>query len=160
MWCDTFDADLLAVVPGVTEALGDAAGVRLETFSRMTDGKINCPSAWNDDDGLVSFFWTAPEFRPPASYVTDDPVAGCTFLEAVRDEWVHSCAISVNGRVVWSPPSGLMQHLMYDLRGVAVLAGDAREVAREHVRRSLKQAAVRLRQAMDDVKILEGNPQP
>lgn len=149
MWCDTFDADLLAVVPGAAEALGETAGVRLETYSRLTNGKINCPSAWNTDAGLTSFFWTAPWFRPPASFVTDDPVADCTFLEAVRDEWVHDSAISVNGVVVWQPPVRLMEKLMYDLRGWTVLDGDTREEIRGHVRDSLKQAARRVRGAVE-----------
>jgi len=152
MWCDDFDADLLAVVPGAAQALGETAGIRLETFSRLTGGKINCPSAWNTDAGLVAFFWTAPEFRPPASYSTDHPVVPCTFLEAVRDEWVHSCAVSVNRRIVWRPPVRLMERLMYDLRGWTVLTGREREATRQAVRRSLTAAASALTAA------LEGSP--
>jgi len=152
MWCDDFDADLLAVVPGAAQALGETASIRLETFSSLTGGKINCPSAWNTDAGLVAFFWTAPEFRPPASYVTDDPVAECTFLEAVRDEWVHSSTISVNGRIVWRPPVRLMERLMYDLRGWTVLTGREREAIQQDVRRSLTAAASALTAA------LEGTP--
>ena len=152
MWCDDFDADLLAVVPGAAQALGETAGVRLETFSPLTGGKINGPSAWNTDAGLVAFFWTAPEFRPPASYSTDRPVVPCTFLEAVRDEWVHSCAVAVNRHIVWRPPGQLMQQLMYDLRGWTVLTGREREGIQQAVRRSLTAAASALTAA------LEGTP--
>jgi len=148
MWCDTFDADLLAVVPGAAEALGPAASIRLSTYSRLTGGKINCPSVWNAGAGLVAFFWTAPEYRPDAGYVTSTPVAECTFLEAVRDEWVHSCAISVNGRIVWRPPVRLMERLMYDLRGWTVLADGDREEIRFRVRGSLEHAARRLAKAI------------
>ena len=46
LWCDTFDADLLKVVPGAEEALGDTAAIELLTYSNPTNGKINCPAAW------------------------------------------------------------------------------------------------------------------
>jgi len=75
MWCDTFDADLLAVVPGAAEALGPAAEVRLLTYSRLTNGRINHPSCWSTDEGFAAFFWTGARYRPPAGYVTDAPVA-------------------------------------------------------------------------------------
>jgi len=150
MWCDDFDADLLRAVPGAAEALGTAAGVRLETFSHLTGGKINSPSAWHTDAGLVAFFWTAPEFRPPAAYVTSNATACCTFLEAVRDEWVHSCIVAVNRQIVWCPPVRAMQQLMYDLRGWTVLTGREREGIRQAVRRSLTAAASALTAALED----------
>lgn len=148
MWCDTFDADLLAVVPGAAEALGETASMRLETYSRLTEGKINHPSCWNTDGGFTAFFWTAPQFRPDASFYTDAPVAECTFLEAVRDEWVHDCAVNVNGQLVWCPPARLMQQLMYDLRGWTVLEGDVREEIHSRVRHSLVQAAEGIQMAV------------
>lgn len=144
MWCDTFDADLLAVVPGAAEALGLAAGIRLETYSKTYAGKINLPSCWDTHEGFVAFFWTDPAARPPAGFVTDDPVVSCTFLEAVRDEWVHDAAISVNGQVVWRPPVRLMERLMYDLRGWTVLPDAERDAIRLNVRISLGRAAGRL----------------
>jgi len=153
MWCDDFDADLLAVVPGAAQALGETAGIRLETFSPLTGGKINGPSAWHTHQGLLAFFWTDPAFRPPVGYVTDDPAAECTFLEAVRDEWVHSSVVSVNDRIVWRPPVRLMERLMYDLRGWTVLTGREREATQEHVRRSLTAAASALTAALEGVPI-------
>jgi hypothetical protein len=144
MWCDSFDADLLKVVPGAADALWPTGGIQLQTLSRLTDGAINCPSAWNTDHGLASFFWTAPEFRPAACFITNDPVSDCTFLEAVRDEWVHSCVVCVNGSVVWRPPVRLMMRLMYDLRGWTVLEDADREAIQSGVRRSLEAAAERL----------------
>jgi hypothetical protein len=144
VWCNSFDADLLAVVPGAVEALGTAGEVKLWTYSRLTDGKINHPSCWNADEGYVAFFWTAPELRPPPSYVTEPPEVTCTFLEAVRDEWVHSCTINVNGQDAWNPPSRLMEQLMYDLRGWTLLGDEQREAIQEWVRHSLRAAAGRL----------------
>jgi hypothetical protein len=143
MWCDTFDADLLAVVPGAAEALGGAAETEMLTYSRLTDGRINCPSAWNDYGGLTAFFWTDPQYRPAGCWVTDEPVVSCTFLEAVRDEWVHSCAVVVNSRPAWRPPGRLMERLMYDIRGWTVLADDEREKIRSSVLAGLEAAAER-----------------
>src|SRR5262245_25223285 len=130
MWCDSFDADLLKIVPGAMEALGDTAGIPLLTYSRLTGGKINCPSSWN---GTGALFWTGPEHRPPACYWTDAPVAECTFGEAVRDEWVHTSALVVNERLVWQPPWKLFDRLMYDVRGWTVLDDPEREETRRHV---------------------------
>lgn len=144
MWCDDFDADLLKVVPGADGALGPAASVQLQTYSRLTDGKINHPSCWHTDAGIAAFFWTAPEGRPPADYSTDDPPAECTFLEAVRDEWVHDCVICVNRHVVWQPLRRLMERLMYDVRGWTVLTEAQRTDTCQSVLRSLEVAAQRL----------------
>lgn len=151
MWCDSFDADLLKVIPAAAEALGDTAGVQLRTYSRTTDGKINLPSCWHTDAGLAAFFWTHPDGRPPEGYVTDKPEVGCTFLEAVRDEWVHGQVVVVNRQLVWRPPEALMMRLMYDLRGWGSPLTDAvRAETRGHVLASLDQAARRLRVAVDE----------
>jgi hypothetical protein len=144
MWCDSFDADLLKVIPGAAEALGDAASLRLTTYSRLTGGKINHPSCWNTHNGLMAFFWTADGHRPDESWWTDAPEAECTLLEAVRDEWVHGCIISIDGRVTWRPLSGLMSRLMEDLRGCTPMTDKVREGCRENVRASLRATAVRL----------------
>jgi hypothetical protein len=150
MWCDDFDADLLKVVPGAAEALGDTARVEMRCYSRLTGGRINLPSCWHTDAGLAAFFWTDPALRPPESYVTDDPEAGCTFLEAVRDEWVHGQVVVVNRQLVWRPREALMMRLMYDLRGWGTPLTDAvRAETRGHVLASLDQAARRLRVAVD-----------
>ena len=101
MWCDDFDADLLAVIPGAATALGESAGAALLTYSTLTGGK-----------------------------------------------WVHSCAVSVNGLLVWRPPVRLMERLMYDLRGWTVLPGDEREQIRRDVLASLESAARRLTSAL------------
>lgn len=144
MWCDTFDADLPKVVPGAIEALGEAAKIQLRTYSTLTGGKINCPSAWNTYDGLAAFFWTCDEGRPDASYVTDSPVAGCTFLEAVRDEWVHGALVVVDHLIVWRPRPRWQLKLMDDLRGHVVLEDAEREEIRQSVRDSLWTAAAKM----------------
>lgn len=142
MWCDDFDADLPKVVPGAMRALGDAAQVRLFTFSRRTGGVINNPAAWNTYEGLMAFFWTHPAYKPDESWLTRDPIVSCTFGEAVRDEFVHSCVIAVNGRVVWRPPVRAMERLMFDVRGWTVLEAAERSRVRADVLRGLARAAV------------------
>ena len=145
MWCDSFDADLLKVVPGAVECLGDAAAMELTTYSWPTSGKINCPSCWNTYEGLAAFFWTSEEGKPDPSFVTDSPEMPCTLLEAVRDEFVHGALLVIDHETVWRPPFALMTMLMYDLRGWGRPLADARrEEAREHVRASLRAAAERL----------------
>jgi len=42
-WADTFDADLLAVVPGADRVLGEVT-VPLWTFGGTTNGRLNHPS--------------------------------------------------------------------------------------------------------------------
>lgn len=148
LWCENFDADLLAVVPGAVEALGDAAGVELWTYSHVTNGRINHPAAWNTDHGLAAFFSTRDRSPTPARYVTRDPLVECTFLEAVRDEWIHSCTIVVNGRVVWRPPIRAFEQLMFDVRDWKTLADEARQRIRRAVTDSLADAALQLRHAI------------
>lgn len=146
LWCDDFDADLLVVVPGAVEAIGDTADVRLRTYSHATNGKINCPSAWWTDHGLTAFFATDGYGGPaPAGYWTDKPVVDCSFVEAVRDEWIHDAVIVINGRFVWKPPARLMYDLMADLRGWHLLTDTQRDSICEHVRASLVAASGRLR---------------
>jgi hypothetical protein len=145
VWCDTFDGDLLKLVPGAAEVLGEAAGVQLTTYSRLTGGVINHPSVWNTHVGFASFFWTSPEGRPDETWSTDAPEADCTFLEAVRDMWVHSAAIIVNRSVVWRPPVRVFMRLLADARGQKVLPEADRERDRQLVVRGLEVAAATLR---------------
>ena len=144
MWCDDFDADLLKVVPGALEVLGRTADVSLSCYSSLTNGKINCPAAWNSHDGLRAMFWTTPEHHPDAYFYTTFPVAECTFAEAVRDEWVHGAVIVVNGDVIWRPRQSQMSKLMYDVRGWLALTDDKREQIQTDVMIQLAGASVRL----------------
>lgn len=144
LWCDDFDADLPKVVPGALGALGSTAGVELLTYATPTNGKINCPASWWTDLGLTAFFSTGGPIVP-AGYVGGKEVVGCTFWEAVRDEWIHESVMVVDRKFVWKPPGGLMMRLMYDLRGWTVLTDEEQAETQEHVRQSLAAAASRLR---------------
>lgn len=142
MWCDRFDADLLKVVPGAAEALGPAGDTSLLTYChQLTDGKINHPAVWH---GAGALFWTALRFQPDAVWATSAPVVECTFLEAIRDEWVHTCSINVNGCVVWEPMWKQFEALMYDVRRWKVLDSAERVTIQQEVRESLAEAARRL----------------
>lgn len=151
LWCEGFDADLLAVVPGALDELGDTADVKLWTYSTPTNGKINCPASWWTDAGLASFFSTTDRSPIPASFRTSDPLVDCTFLEAIRDEWVHQSLILVNGVLVWRPPARAMEQLMYDVRGWhrVKLTDDERDEIRDEVLTSLADAVFRLRSVTD-----------
>lgn len=142
LWCADFDSDLLRLVPGVLDALGDTATRRLWTHCRPTNGKINCPSAWNDSGGLSAFFTVHEDRDPaPAGFWTNEPIVECTFLDVVRDEWVHDSRVVVDGHLIWKPQASWQQALMYDARGWQVLSDTERRAIRDNVRLSLSVAA-------------------
>lgn len=150
LWCEDFDADLPKVVPNSRSAIGAAGLVELVTYATPTNGRINCPSAWHTDHGLTAFFATdGYGGAAPPGFWTDAPSVGCTFWEAVRDEWIHDATIVVNGRWIWTPPGDLMMRLMYDLRGWTPLDDLKRAEIQRHVRASLTAAADRLRAVVE-----------
>lgn len=157
LWCEGFDADLLAVVPGVDAALGPAADVELWTHSGTTNGRINCPNSWHTDNGLASFFSTTDRSPIPASYYTRDPLVRCTWLEVVRDEWVHGSIVVVNREPLWQAGRA-MEELMYDLRGWKALDDEERREVQAGVVKSLIAASVRLLVLVAAVSGEGGNP--
>lgn len=145
MWCDDFDADLLKVVPGAAEALGAAADIRLWTHGNETNGKLNHPSVWGSDIGMIAFFGFSPAATgKPDGYYTDRPTIECTFLEAVRDCWVHTYGIVVHHQTVWRSTWGPFEVLMYDIRGWRRALDATREDLINEVLDSLRAAAQRL----------------
>lgn len=149
MWCEGFDLDLPAAVPGAKEALGDMADQKLFTYSRPTQGKINCPSCWNEHEGLTSYFGFYTPAAPP-SRISDAPVMDCTFYEAVRDLWIHQHILAVEQVQIWDPtfqsPVGMaFEVLMYHVRRWRPVPEDDAQKNRAIVIESLKTAAERLR---------------
>lgn len=119
-WSDNFDMDLLKILPGLPEWLGDAADIPMWTRGAESYGRLNHPSVWNDPVGFVAFFGlTAGDTGKPGANWTDSPVVECTWLEVLRDAWPHGYAIVVDGQTLWN--AGRWQNaflsLMYDLRG-------------------------------------------
>ena len=130
-WSDTFDTDLVKVVPGVREALGDAAEIPLWTFnSNPTHGRINLPCVWNTDRGCTAFFTSREDgVIVPAQYMTGRAARiGCTWLELLRDVWVHEFCAVVDRRVVLDEHAtrGPFYALMYDVRRITPLSDAAR----------------------------------
>lgn len=103
-WSDTFDLDLLKVIPGVEELLGETADVPLFTHGHRTDdGLLAHPTCWNTTRGLAAFFGFKYPAKPSAFY-TSDPIVECTFLEALRDAWVHTYVLMVEQRTIFVMP--------------------------------------------------------
>jgi hypothetical protein len=146
-WSDNFDMDLLKVFPDAVELCDHMEDLKLWTYSHTTLGRINCPSSWNTDLGLMAFFWTKiPAHHREGNwsrfgffYTTDAPLVECTWLEVIRDEWSHQSVVNVNGLIVWRP-GDLWPHferIMWFVRDVT----KTRDATTEQVQAAL-QAAV------------------
>lgn len=117
-WSDSFDMDLLKVIPNAREIIAPVADLELTTTGHLTHGRLNHPCVWNHDLGLVAFFGFGDPRRPEV-FVTSAPVVRCTAMEAFRDAWAHSYVMLVEGRPIWDAGalwSGF-QDIMWDLRG-------------------------------------------
>jgi hypothetical protein len=163
-WSDEFDADLLKVVPGIEKQMGDTAETKLWTYCTVPyKGRINLPVVWNCRDGMNCFVWTTPpdhkrdefgwfEFGR-GNYTSRAPLVECTWLELVRDLWVHDQGCILDEQtIIWRDRQAHvpMMALMYDVRNNPQLseavrahhiriAGDmvfvATEILREHSQR-------------------------
>lgn len=124
MWCDSFDADLLKLIPIATDILGDVANVHLWTYCDRPDGcKLNGPCAWNHSYGMVSFFGLESHGFKPTAYFTDAPLVRCTFMEACRDLWCHHALMMVNANpcIDFYGMHDAMLRLMSHGRGIKAL---------------------------------------
>ncbi|MGO8093174.1 hypothetical protein [Rhizobium leguminosarum] len=149
MWCDDFDMDLLKVIDGVEELLGDVAGLTLWTHGQPYKGTINSPAMWNDDLGLVCFFGFANPAKPDF-YATSAPAIKCTALEAFRDLWSHGSVMLVEGAPVWNSQDLWpdFEKIMWSTRGWGGEWSPSRNqvrLAQLRVRQSLRGAATALR---------------
>lgn len=156
MWCDDFDADLLKFVPNLADMLGDLAEVPLWTYGHETDGAINHPTCWATRHGFTAFAWLSPPSHKrderrwlsfgDANYTTSDPLVRCTWLELLRDNWVHELALVVESKLVlhehWS--RDCLDLLMADLRGWRRLDVACRGATIGMVERAVRAATERL----------------
>lgn len=145
-WSDDWEGDLLKLVPGVREALGDAEGVTLYTYDgSLTHGRINLPCVWNTDHGLTAYFGVRRgyAFKPPHAFTTEACVE-CTWLEVLRDVWSHDYCVVVDGRVVLAADAfyAVFYPMLEEARGWKKLDDDARQ--------KLQRAALALIQAATD----------
>ena len=94
-WADDFDMDLLAVFPDIREMLGDTINTPIWTVSHETYGRLNCPNFWH---GIGSILWLQKPNLPRDKhgwasidgYVTQSQEIEGTWLEWLRDMWVHA----------------------------------------------------------------------
>jgi hypothetical protein len=153
MWCDDFDMDLYRAIPEAREVLAPHGGIVLYVHAGETGGKLNHPSAWNHDLGLVCFFgFSADNTGKPESYWTGHPIVRCTLEEAIRDLWVHNLVMLVDGFVVWNAEAhaGDFQTLMYHLRGWRLAPQEHLDAARKRVLATMKRAVERVAQLKTD----------
>lgn len=145
LWCETFDLDLPKVIHGAREALGDTADQVLFTHAAVTNGRINLPAAWNENEGLASYFgFKGP--AAPARHYTERPIVECTFWEALRDLWIHQHLLMVEGVLVWNPTFNssvgqAFEVLMYKLRSWRPVPEEDVQKNQTIVLESLKEAA-------------------
>jgi len=141
-WSDDFDMDLLKVIPDVEQMLGELADVELYTHGKTTNGRLNHPSVWNSYHAMIAFFGFEDPGKPEA-YHTSDLVVRCTFLEALRDAWVHSYEIFVEGISIWNAfalkPE--FDRLMYHIRSWRSLHESEATVIRQRVLKSIASTA-------------------
>ena len=145
LWCENFDLDLPKVIPGALVALGDTADQVLFTHAAVTNGRINLPAAWNENDGMASYFGFKSPANPPGHY-TERPVVECTFWEALRDLWIHQHLLMVEGVLVWnatfnSSVGQAFEVLMYKMRNWRPVPDGDVEKNQTIVRESLREAS-------------------
>ncbi len=152
MWYDDFDADLYKVVPSAEKLLAPVADVQMQTSGhpdRVT-GRLNAPDLWNGYDGMLAFFRLEKPMVLRAwksdFYAGSKTMVACTFEEAIRDTWVHSCILHVDGIPIWN--SSCLQRdfdaLMYDVRGWDLTTPYAVARARRRVHQSIAAAVAKL----------------
>jgi hypothetical protein len=97
--------------------------------------------------GLTAFFGLRQHATRPSAYRTDAPLVSCTFLEALRDAWVHSYVLLVERRPVFT--SNHIQRefdaLMWHVRGNTVLDDASHRKAVKAVEESIGLAVNRFR---------------
>lgn len=126
-WSDDFDLDLLRLFPRVEALLGAVAAQPLWTLSRETHGRINCPATWSAAGCLI---WLEKPNLPRDKHgwfnwrglVGDSPEMECTWLELLRDNWIHQQPLCfVQGErtlgVLPRPSASLFTRIMYHVRG-------------------------------------------
>ena len=148
-WSDTFDMDLLKVLPELEKRLADAVDIPLWTYGGTSYGRLNHPSMWNGYHGMEAFFGTdnSGSWKPEGYWSHHDQVVACTWLEVLRDVWVHGCVVHVDGLKLWDSTlhQSKFDALMYDLRGWRKLADGRSDYLKGRVLASILAATADLR---------------
>lgn len=164
-WSDDFDMDLPKILPDVCDAIRAVEGHSILVYcycTALTRGRINCPTAWNSHTGPVTHFWTDKPNHPrneygwatfgPGNCTTNDQLATATWLEVVRDEWVHQSDVVVDGKLIWRPSEldREFNRLMYDLRDWQKLSAVERQRDLDRCRVSILEANDRFMEVAAD----------
>jgi hypothetical protein len=96
-WADDFDIDLLKVFPHIRDIIGPTIDVPIWTIGHESYGRLNCPTAWTTDKGLSCVMRLAKPNLPREKNgwvningcVAQEAEIEGTWLEWLRDEWVH-----------------------------------------------------------------------
>lgn len=125
-WSDEFDLDLLKLFPELEAELGELGKMTLWTVGKSTDGRLNHPAVWNSHGAFV--WLRKPNLERDAGAwfnvmgcVSDAPEIECTWLELLRDQWVHGYGFLLVDRGAsrhFAAPNPVMfQRLLYHVRG-------------------------------------------
>lgn len=123
-WADDFDMDLLRVVPEIGRMLGGDCDRTLWTVGHRTYGRLNHPTVWNTHG---AYLWLTKPNLPRDVHgwfnvdgcVSNDEEIECTWLELLRDAWVHGfAAVMLPSRTRLRPaPQRAFDQIMWDRRG-------------------------------------------
>ncbi len=152
MWYDDFDCELYKIVPEAERIIAPVAAIELETTGQRDTrtGRLNHPTSWNGDCGLISFFarvkYGMAIWQRPSFYYTSAPPIRCTFEEAIRDVFVHGLQMGVDGRLVfdagrlWKP----FETLLWATRKWREVGADEQAAARREVLQEVAKAVGRM----------------
>lgn len=122
-WADDFDMDLLRVLPDLPQLVGDLGAVNLYTY-----GGTHPAVRSNQRGEMDAFFGTnrdAESWMPAACVSGHQELVECTWLEVLRDVWVHQCHVHVDMELVWNTNrlARLFNDLMFGRRGHRPISG-------------------------------------
>lgn len=161
-YSESFDFDLLKLVPQAEEILRPIAEIELVTVGYLSDAhEFAGASVWNGDRGFIAVFGFAdsPSFQwKPEAYEPGYPLVYCTALEMFCDAWAKGYTAYVNRAKIWSgyKYSGALQRLMYQARGYAPLSNQVAEELRNTIANSLKRAVLSLEIRQEQYEYFKG----
>lgn len=152
---DGFDMDLLTLFPDLREQplAQEAESTPVWTLGsgRADQAVLAHPATWHSYEGLVAHYWSREPLlerdaqgwvRLPNACVTDDPLWQVTLLAALRDQWVHTIHLTLDGQRWSQYPdyNGVFERLMGHRRGYHVRDASEIRAAEQRVREWLRTA--------------------
>ena len=166
---ENWDFDLLKLIPQAEAILAPVADAQLVTIgSADREGRLEHPSVWNHERGMVAFFGLLDgmgrssgvnTWKPPI-YSTEQPIVTCSALEAFADAWAHGYLLCVEHEMIWDAYKfrNLLMSLMYDARGYKgyALPEQLRREKQNRVAKNLRLAVGRLEDLIERVETVTG----